>query len=585
MTTEKTLYQTIFELKKQNREQAVVISKLRNESSLARNRVKQLEQQIEKMKKTEEERLEEAIAKAVSKAVVSVKKEYETLIENLNKKITKLEARLNVNSTNSGIPTSKDRINAKISNTREKTNSKIGGQPGHEIHKLKQLTDEEITSIEEKTLDVCPNCGGNLKEINVVKADVIDFVVTVEKIRNNIHNYKCTCCGKKVSADNELTRGVTYGKNVDSIILSTLNESNIAINKVSKHISGLTNGEIQVSEGYIAKVQKKAADNLNNFMSELKTTILNLPIVHWDDTVIKIQNNIEDEEEANNRKKNKNNAEIIEDNGEEASNKKSINDAETKKIRNGIIRFYGNDQFAYIVGHRFKDKIGIDEDGILSNLSSECVCVHDHVLLNYNDEYEFVNAECNAHILRYLKQVKDNLQDHTWQDKLKELLLFAKTEKEKLIEKKINSFDEKVIIEIASKYDECIKLGYEENNKTSDYHFYKDREKSLIKRLEKFKDNHLLFIKNFSVPFTNNTSEQGIRLCKRKMAVSGLFKNSTRMKDYAKIISYLETCYRNSINRTEACKRLMAGNPYTVAELLQISETQNKQQKNEIKID
>lgn len=39
------------------------------------------------------------------------------------------------------------------------------------------------------------------------------------------------------------------------------------------------------------------------------------------------------------------------------------------------------------------------------------------------------------------------------------------------------------------------------------------------------------------------------------------------MKDYAKIISYIETCQRNNITRYEALKRLCNGNPYTVNEL------------------
>lgn len=120
---------------------------------MARARIKQLET----MKKTEEEKIEVAINKAVAQAVSLVKQEYEKEIEKLNKEITKLNARLNIDSTNSGIPTSKDKINAKICNSREKTDGKISGQIGHKVHKLKQLSDEEITRIEEKTLDACPN--------------------------------------------------------------------------------------------------------------------------------------------------------------------------------------------------------------------------------------------------------------------------------------------------------------------------------------------------------------------------------------------------------------------------------------------
>ena len=76
-----------------------------------------------------------------------------------------------------------------------------------------------------------------------------------------------------------------------------------------------------------------------------------------------------------------------------------------------------------------------------------------------------------------------------------------------------------------------------------------------------------MFASDFSVDFTNNTSERGLRTVKRKVAVSFMFKNSNRMKDYAMILSYLETCYRHGISRYDASKRLASGNPFTIEEL------------------
>ena len=75
---------------------------------------------------------------------------------------------------------------------------------------------------------------------------------------------------------------------------------------------------------------------------------------------------------------------------------------------------------------------------------------------------------------------------------------------------------------------------------------------------------------DFSVEFTNNTSEKGLRQVKRKLAVSFMFKNANRMKDYATILSYLETCYRNGISRFDASKRLVCNNPYTVKDISDI---------------
>ena len=103
----------------------------------------------------------------------------------------------------------------------------------------------------------------------------------------------------------------------------------------------------------------------------------------------------------------------------------SINDSDKKdkKVRNGIIRFYGDDNWALLIGHKFKNSQGIDDNGILENLSEDCIVMHDHVLLNYNDKYKFKNAQCNEHTLRYLKGNTDMFPEHEWAKNLRDLFI------------------------------------------------------------------------------------------------------------------------------------------------------------------
>ena len=53
------------------------------------------------------------------------------------------------------------------------------------------------------------------------------------------------------------------------------------------------------------------------------------------------------------------------------------------------------------------------------------------------------------------------------------------------------------------------------------------------------------------------------------MKISGQFQSEESAKHYAAIKSYIETCYRNGINETEALIRLCEGNPYTVKEIFE----------------
>ena len=84
-------------------------------------------------------------------ALDNAAKKYQPLLEQKDKKIeeqdkeiARLKALLNIDGTNSGIPTSQTPINKKkvIPNTRIKSDKKIGGQPGHQKHKLEKFKEE-----------------------------------------------------------------------------------------------------------------------------------------------------------------------------------------------------------------------------------------------------------------------------------------------------------------------------------------------------------------------------------------------------------------------------------------------------------
>lgn len=573
MNNSSTLIKQIFELKQENYELRRENIKLKEENaalkkevkrlnvalSFANQRIKKLEEANRKLIETEDERIQKAVDNAVKKVTDILNKEHKKEIDDLNAKISRLEKRLNTDSSNSGTPTSKDRIGThKIQNNREKSSNKIGAKVGHPIYKLDYFKDDEITNVVEHTLDSCPNCGGKLEEINIVKSDIIDIEIKVTKTRNNIHNYKCSCCKKQVSANNDLPRAVTYGDNLKAICLSIMNESNTPLNKITSFISGITNNEVNLCEGYLIKLQKKYSDELTIFTHDLKEKIISLKHVFWDDTVIKF--GLGEPSEGYDNK----DLEYLEKIKDDEKKK-------DKKIRSGIIRFYGDDNWAFLVGHRTKKEEGVDSDGILDNLTEDCVVMHDHVLLNYNDKYCFKNAECNEHIKRYLKGNMDMFPEHKWAKQMRDFLIELNIEKQEAIKKKKKSFSEEKINQIFSEYEKIVDLGYKENKSVDlTYILNKNDELNLIERLDKFKENHLMFITDFSVEFTNNTSEKGLRQVKRKIAVSFMFKNANRMKDYATILSYLETCYRNGISRYEASRRLVCGNPYTINEICEL---------------
>ena len=215
----------------------------------------------------------------------------------------------------------------------------------------------------------------------------------------------------------------------------------------------------------------------------------------------------------------------------------------------------------------------MDEDGILQNLKEDTVVMHDHLLHNYCKDYHYQNAECNAHITRKLKGNTENT-NHNWSDEMKALLLNTLDARNKKISEHINFFTEEEQQEIFKKYDEIVSSGFQEYQEFQHKYEY-EREENLLEFLRDYKENILFWIKDFSIPFSNNFVEALLRMIKSKMKISYQFKNLDYAQYFASIRSYTETCRLFEISPAYALKRLFDGNPYTVEELLALKNSQN----------
>ena len=238
------------------------------------------------------------------------------------------------------------------------------------------------------------------------------------------------------------------------------------------------------------------------------------------------------------------------------------------------MRTYTNGKEALYKAHLAKDTDGMDEDGILQNLPSDCTVMHDHLLHNYCEDYSYRNIECNAHIIRKLQSISENTK-HDWADKMKELLESTLTKRKEYSEKQIKSFSEEEIKNFDSKYDSIIKDGFKEYIEFKHkYEFTK--EENLLEFMRDFKGPITEWVRDFSLPYSNNLCERLLRMLKAKMKISYQFQNLSSAKYFANIITYTETCGNYGINKYEAIKRLFDNNPYTVTELRNLKAANNQ---------
>lgn len=478
-------------------------------AALAEAGRRQAEETIEKLKLENEEKDEQ--------------------IKALKEELCRIKAELDHDGTTNGIPTSQTPRDKKkvIPNTRERSGRKRGGQPGHRKSSMTAFEEEEVTEEIEHTLECCPECGGRLEELVEEKIrDEADYEVQVIKKRHRYRSYRCMECGKTVHAPipQRLRSENQYGPAVQAMALALVDLGFVSIGRTRQILNGMLGGKLQPSEGFIGKVQKKAARMLTGFREEVRKFCLTQRILHWDDTVV-FMNTVR-----------------------------------------ACFRFYGNEMIALYYAHASKDAAGIQADGVLANLTEKTCLMHDHVKYNYRKEFLFQNIECVQHLERELQQVYNDT-GHEWAKQVKKLIgetihmrkEYLKAGREGFTEEETNRFEEEL--------ERYVSAGDQICEETKDRYFY-TTEKNAIRKINEYRENYFAWVYDFSLPTTNNVAESGLRMTKSKLKISGQFLKEETAEEFAIVRTYTETCKRNGINVFHALERLMAGNPYTLAEVL-----------------
>lgn len=116
---------------------------------------------------------------------------------------------------------------------------------------------------------------------------------------------------------------------------------------------------------------------------------------------------------------------------------------------------------------------------------------------------------------------------------------------------------------LKTKYLEKLEKAKEERKVDLSTNAYKKEEINLINRLIKYCENHLLFLKKFFVPFSNNRAETDLRGIKIKQKI-GKFRSVEGANIYAVIKSWLSTYLKNGINLYESLQSIFTNNPILI---------------------
>lgn len=430
--------------------------------------------------------------------------------------IDRLKNQINKNSSNSSKPGSTDNDNkpdksgANLYNSRVNTGKSVGGQIGREGKNLsKENVEEMIKNKEVEVIETYHSINGNSEKAPVIKYRL--GIKTIPVVEKHIFVYDEKSEGKLPL---EFYTDVTYNDDFKSTCVQLGSYNVVAIDRLSDFINIITNGVIKVSNGSICNFYKEFSKLSENVVNELEEEVLNKKIIYTDLT--------------------------------------GGGETEGKKI---YFRNYSAEDIAIYKCHTKKGHAPIKEDNILPRFQGGIMGDHDTALYSYGAN----NYECNTHASRYLEELEQNISYISWPGELQELLfrINSSVQIAKLFE--LKEFDDEKINEYLTEYDSILEKAKKENN-TIKSTFYKDKAKKLLNRLIKYKDNHLAFVKDFHIPFTNNLSEQDLRIVKTKIKISN-FRSFNGAKNYANALTIIKTAKKRKINPFLAIKNIFGRKP------------------------
>ncbi len=388
-----------------------------------------------------------------------------------------LKAQINRDYENSSIPSSHKLNRKKITNNREKTGRKPGGQPGHKGHGRKKHTPTEYVHIP------APDKYALSHEYKptgkMINKQVVNIGMTVHVVEYDTPEFRNVHSGQRVHADfpGEVVNDVTYGGSVKAVAFLLNNRYGVSIDKVREFLSDMTDGQLQISKGMINGLSKEFSAKTEVEQKKAFADLLLSPVMNVDFTTAKV-------------------------NG-----------------KNVQVAICATPDTTLYFAREHKGHKGIagtpiqDYQGIL---------VHDHDITFYH--YGDGHQECLVHVLRYLKDSIENEPNLTWNSKMRKLLQEMIHYRNGLsVENPI--LDPDKVEEFKIRYKETLELAKQEYEYEPPTKYYKDGY-NLYKRLDKYRDSHLLFLHDVRVPTNNNLCERKGRTFKRKQKQVMTFRSS-----------------------------------------------------------
>jgi len=435
---------------------------------------------------------EQFINEELKRIVEMQAKQIKVLIEEnarLKQRLDKLETRKD--SRNSSIPPSKDENRPNRTNSlREKSDKKVGGQPGHKGKTLEMTTHPDM--VVDHRACFCPACGNDVSELPIEissKRQVIE-IPEIKQVVTEHRVYRCTCsCGKIIESDFPagIDWPVSYGQTIESLVGYLSVRQHLPFKRLQEMMHDLFG--VSISEGGLHCLLNRLAKKGEQAYEMIRQVVMKSTVIGTDETGMKV-------------------------NG-----------------KNHWFWTWQSKWATYIAASPNRGTATITEH--VSGISEDAVLVHDCWKAHFKTPVG-LHQLCTAHLVRELKYLEE-LYKIAWPARFRVMLLEAQVLKNRFSPTDYYYPDHaRCLLE-----NELDKLLAESIDPTK---------KELVtfqKRIVKYRDYVFPFLYHPEVPAHNNDSERAIRNIKVKQKISGQFKTLNSARNFAILRSIIDTSIKN----------------------------------------
>ena len=449
--------------------------------------------------------------------------QYSAIITQLEARVKELEARLNQDSHNSHQAPSSDKTKKNYPTpSQQKSKRSTGGQPGHKGTTLKRIANPDL--VKKHIVKQCSCCGKSLRH---VKARFIDKrqVIDIPPLKAIVteHQSETKCCPNcytvtKAPFPDNVTKAVQYGNNIKSITNYLTHYQLIPSGRTIQFVKDIFG--CSIAEGSLFTWNQELADKTRTSYSAIQKTVAGSPVINNDETGVNCEK------------------------------------------KNYWFHIASIPLATYFTVHPKRGKEAMDAAGILPGFTG--TTVHDMWASYF--QYPARHGVCNAHVFRELTFALEEFKQR-WAGNLRKQLCRIHTLVENRRASNISALDDRTRKRNRARYDTLIAQGLKNNpRQRGDPHVRgrvkQSKVRNLLERLRDHADSVLLFMYDFTVPFTNNLAERDLRMSKVKMKISGCFRSVAASETYCRIRSYISTASKNGITVFNAIVSAFNGQPF-----------------------